>query len=56
MSDTAAVYELDSREVPFEMPRMGLSLFRSATAGNESGVRWFLERVASVVHQLEDAP
>jgi DNA-binding transcriptional LysR family regulator len=56
MSHTAAAYDLDSREVPFTIPSMGLSLFRSATTGNEPGVRWFLERVAAVVHQLGDPP
>ena len=54
MSDTASAYDLDSREAPFAIPDMGLSLFRSATTGNEPGVRWFMERVAAVVHQLED--
>jgi DNA-binding transcriptional LysR family regulator len=54
MNHTAVTYDLDSREVPFAIPSMGLSLFRSATTGNEPGVRWFLERVAAVVHQLED--
>ena len=36
-------YSLESREVPFEFPRMTLTLFRSATNGDEPGVRWFLD-------------
>ena len=38
-------YGLEHREVPFEVPPMTLSVFRSATHGDEPGVRWFLERV-----------
>ncbi len=45
MGDTADAYHLDHREPPFDLAPMALSLFRSATEGDEPGVRWFLERV-----------
>ncbi len=45
MGNTVAAYHLDWREIPFELPQLGLSLFRSAVAGDEPGIRWFLERV-----------
>lgn len=44
---------LACREVPFALPRMGLSLFRSALVGDEPGVRWFLERVVAAARRLE---
>lgn len=47
MGDTAAAYDLDHRELPFDLAPMGLSLFRSAKGGDEPGARWFLERVAA---------
>lgn len=53
MSNAAATHGLERREVPFDLPRMGLSLFRSAAAGDEPGVRWFLERVTAAATQLE---
>jgi len=52
MSNLVAAYDLESRDPPFELPPMGLSLFRSATAGDEPGVRWFLERVAVAARRL----
>ncbi|MBX2802592.1 MAG: LysR family transcriptional regulator [Myxococcales bacterium] len=45
----AAADGLDSREVPFDLPPMGLSMFRSAVDGNEPGVEWFLERVGDAM-------
>lgn len=53
MSNSAAAYDLERREVPFDLPAMGLSLFRSAAAGDEPGVRWFLERVAVAARRLD---
>ena len=47
MHQTQDVYGLEHREVPFELPQMGLSVFRSATHGDESGVRWFVEQIAT---------
>jgi len=48
----AAAYNLDHRKVPFDLPRMQLSLFRSATTGDEPGVRWFLDRVVAAARQM----
>ncbi len=48
----AEAYELDCRAAPFDLPPVRLSLFRSAVAGDEPGVRWFLERVVDASHQL----
>ncbi len=56
MGSSVAAYQLSRREVPFELPQMGLSLYRSATGGDEPGVRWFLERIESASRQLEERP
>jgi DNA-binding transcriptional LysR family regulator len=53
MGSSVAAYGLSRRDVPFELPAMGLSLYRSATAGDEPGVRWFHERVASACARLD---
>ena len=45
MQHPAKIYGLKVREVPFELPNMGLSVFRSAIRGDESGVRWFIEQI-----------
>ena len=55
MGNTAAVFHLDRREIPFDLPDMGLSLFRSAAEGDEPGVRWFLERVAAAFRTLDES-
>ncbi len=49
----ADAYNLDSRAAPFDLPPVRLSLFRSATVGDEPAVRWFLERVVEASAQLE---
>lgn len=54
LARAAPVYGLDRREVPLELPRMGLSLFRSAATGDEPGVRWFLERVEAAFVRLDE--
>ena len=56
MSSTADVYGLEQREVPFELPEMQLSLFRSAAAGDEPGVRWFLDQVTRAAGRLSPHP
>ncbi len=53
LGGAAAAYDLERRDVPFELPRMGLSLFRSAAVGDEPGVRWFLERVEAASRRLD---
>jgi DNA-binding transcriptional LysR family regulator len=55
MGNTAAVFHLDRRELPFDLPDMGLSLFRSAAEGDEPGVRWFHERVAAAFSELDES-
>jgi DNA-binding transcriptional LysR family regulator len=55
MGSTVAAYNLESRELPFDLPPMGLSLFRSAAQGEEPGVRWFLERVAAAFRTLDES-
>lgn len=40
---------LDCREVPFDVPPMGLSVFRSAVDGSEPGVEWFLRHVGDAL-------
>lgn len=55
MASAAVDYGLESRDLPFDIPPMGLSLFRSATLGDEPGVRWFQEQVAAATLTLADA-
>ena len=45
-------YNLGYRELPFDMPPMSLSLFCSATQGNEPATRWFLERIQVACERL----
>lgn len=52
MESARRTHGLACREVPFELPQMSLSLFRSATNGDEPGVRWFLETIASACRRL----
>ena len=56
MSSAAGHYGLERRAVPFDLPPMGLSLFRSAAMGDEPGVRWFLERVTAASGRLDEGP
>ncbi len=56
LSDVATLHGLDRRDPPLPLPDMGLSLFRSAVSGDEPGVRWFLERVASAFQSLLSTP
>lgn len=53
MSDAAAAYDLDVRDLPFELAPMELWLFRNATEGDEPGVRWFLAHVAAAFEQSQ---
>lgn len=46
------VYDFGSKEAPFDIPPMGLSLFRSATRGDEEGVKWFLSQIKEAFHSL----
>ena len=56
LKTTAPKYRLESRELPFDMPRVGLSLYRSATHGDEAGACWFLERIETVCRRLSIRP
>ena len=56
MSSAQVVYGLEQREVPFALPKMKLTLFRSAAAGGEPGVRWFIERVEDAARRLWSGP
>lgn len=50
----ADAYGLERHEVPFDLPPMGLSVFRSAAAGDEPGVHWFLYRILAATSSLGD--
>ncbi len=52
MGHAADAYELDHRKVPFELAPVQLSLFRSATTGDEPGVQWFLSQVTAAAEGL----
>ena len=45
-------YEFESRSAPFDIPPMRLSLFRSATRGDESGIKWFLNQITTACRSL----
>lgn len=47
IGDTAVVYGLEQRPLPFELAPLALALFRNAADGDEPGTRWFLERVGA---------
>lgn len=47
MVSTAEAYGLEQRPVPFDLPPLELSLFRSAAGGEEPGVRWFRQRITA---------
>lgn len=52
MLDTAMVYDLAQLDLPFEIPPLKLSLFHSATSGDEPQVRWFRTHVANAARAL----
>lgn len=56
MGNSVAAYNLDCRELPFELEPLSLSLFRNAAEGDEPGVRWFLERVAAAFVDPDHSP
>ena len=53
MGDSVAAYDLDCREVPFDLEPLRLSLYRSAAQGDEPGIRWFIERVTAAFDNPE---
>jgi DNA-binding transcriptional LysR family regulator len=51
----AAAHDLVDREVPFSLPPMAMSSYRSALAGDEPGVAWFLARVVAAFGEVRRA-
>ena len=47
MQDAASIYGLEWREVPFQLDSLELTLFRSATTGDQPEIRWFHEHVVA---------
>ena len=52
MHEAARVYGLERRAVPFELDPLELTLFRSATTGDQPEIRWFHEHVAAAATAL----
>ena len=50
----ADAYGLERRALPFELPPMRLSMFRSATDGDEAGVQWLLSQIAWSCERLSE--
>ncbi|MGX9355575.1 LysR family transcriptional regulator [Roseobacteraceae bacterium S113] len=55
MDDAAQVYGLERRAVPFDLKPLELTLFRSATTGDQPEIRWFHEHVATAAKALVPA-
>ncbi|MEN0062180.1 MAG: LysR substrate-binding domain-containing protein [Myxococcota bacterium] len=51
MDDRIVDALLDRRDVPFELPAMPMSLYRSAISGNTPAIQWFLDQIN---HAMED--
>ena len=52
MGDTARVYGLEKRDMPFALKPLELSLFRSATTGDQPETLWFHNHVANAAKML----
>ncbi len=52
MDDAAKVYGLAKRDLPIDLKPLELTLFRSATSGDQPEIRWFLEHVAAAAKVL----
>lgn len=52
MEDTAHVYGLERRAVPFDLSPLELTLFRSATTGDQPEIRWFHDHIAAAAKAL----
>lgn len=48
MGQSAEVYQLEQRDVPFEMPDVELTLFRSAQFGDDPAIAWFQALIKDV--------
>lgn len=54
MQDAASVYRLEQRDLPFGISPLELKLFRSATTGDETEIRWFHAHLATATLALSD--
>lgn len=52
LRDAAQVYRLAQRDLPFDVPPLELTLFRSASNGDEPEIRWFHGHVAAAAQAL----
>ena len=52
LRDAAQVYRLVQRDLPFDVPPLELTLFRSASNGDEPEIRWFHAHVAAAAQAL----
>lgn len=52
MQEAARVYGLERRDVPFPLDPLELTLFRSATAGDQPEIKWFHEHVSAAAKAL----
>jgi len=52
MEDAARVYGLERRELPFDLDPLELTLFRSATTGDQPEILWFHGHVAAAAKAL----
>lgn len=52
MEDAARVYGLEQRAVPFDLDPLELTLFRSATTGDQPDIKWFHEHVVAAAKAL----
>ena len=55
LQDAARAYGLTRRELPFEMTPLELTLFRSASTGDEPEIRWFHAHVAAAALALSQS-
>ena len=52
LRDAARAYGLAQRDLPFDAPSLELTLFVSASTGDEPEIRWFREHVAAAAKAL----
>lgn len=55
MKDAADVYGLEKRNVPFDLKPLELSLFRSATTGDQPETLWFHNHVGAAARSLSSS-
>ena len=52
MAEAARVYELETKDLPFDLPPLELMLFTSATTGDQPETLWFKDHVAAAAQAL----